>query len=95
MGMAMTFTLVTLLKDKIAEIVSLRIEKKKVEEREKERREIEVRALPVLVLSLNIPQRLRKLEHGVHPSQSRASTHGNPSSTKRWRLRRPKKRRSD
>jgi hypothetical protein len=52
--MAMTFTLVTFLKDKMAEMVTLRIERKQEEEREKERRQIEVRAHPVLNLTLEL-----------------------------------------
>jgi hypothetical protein len=43
--MAMTFTLVTLLKEKLAGLVISRIERRKHEENEKERRELEVRAL--------------------------------------------------
>jgi hypothetical protein len=40
--MAMTFTLVTLLKDQMADMVGRRIQKKKDDEVEKERREMEV-----------------------------------------------------
>jgi hypothetical protein len=41
-GMAMTFTLVAVLKEKMTDMVQQRVKKKAEEEKEKERREIEV-----------------------------------------------------
>lgn len=86
--MAMTFTLVAVLKDKMTDMIQQRVKKKADEEKEKERREIEV---PLILsqcrsqLTRKFDLRLRKREHEVHLLLLIASKLGNPSSIMIWR----------
>ncbi|KAF8350727.1 ubiquitin-conjugating enzyme/RWD-like protein [Amanita rubescens] len=59
LGMAMTFTLVTLLREKLSQLIRVKVEKQKMEEMEKERRLLEeeearTRGTPVTVESFKV-----------------------------------------
>lgn len=101
LGMAMTFALVTHLREKLLDLVHSRIEHIRNVEMEMERLTIEV-CIDQYVLRKKEPDplmycRLKKLAHGGHQSPWKTSRIGKPSSIESWppRKRRKMKRRPE
>lgn len=76
--MAMTFTLVSQLREQLSTVVRTRVERRKREEAEKERLALEVRISvgSIRTIRLNVSYRRKKREHEVHQSHRRHSTRG-------------------
>lgn len=91
--MAMTFTLVTLMKDKLLDVAKTRLERQKQAEAEEERRQLEVSEEPHLkIAQTDDLTRQRKRKRKGHPSRPRLLQLGRRSSIKRCWQRRIEKR---